>query len=326
MSCREEITRLGKLVADLEQLARVESDALNLVLMVIGAVSLALAAVAGWVLARRISRPVAEAAFMARRISEGDYSYRIENTAGTRELDDLVSAVNHLAGDLAGQEALRKRLTGDVAHELRTPITTVGSHLEAMLEGVWEPTRDRLMSCREDITRLGKLVADLEQLARVESDALNLSKSTVDLLELAHGVAGGFESELLAKEQTLTVGGRPALVAADRERIVQVMTNLLSNAVKYTPEHGHIHVGVEDFPDEGVFYVEDNGIGIPENELQLVFMRFYRTDVSRSRETGGAGIGLSIVKSIVEAHSGTVRAENNDGRGTRFTVTLPKRG
>ncbi|MGI6004908.1 MAG: ATP-binding protein [Christensenellales bacterium] len=299
-------------------------SALNTILLVIGAASLAFSFVTGWLLARRIARPITKTAQIAKQISRGNYDIRFESNTKTRELDDLVLAINHLADVLSKQENLRKQLTADVAHELRTPLAAVGSHLEAMIEGVWEPTAERLKSCQEEIRRLTSLVADLERLAKVESDNLKLSKSQVDLMELAHSVSGHFELEMERKDLKLVIEGEPAVVYADRDRISQVLLNLISNAVKYTRPGGNIRIATEDAQQSGILTVEDDGVGIPKGEIPLIFEQFYRADKSRNRKTGGAGIGLAIVKSIVQAHGGTVKAESREGRGTRFTVTLPK--
>lgn len=297
---------------------------LNAVLLSVGVFALAASLGAGWLLSRRIARPVVKTAAIARQISAGNYGIRFEGTIKTRELNDLAGAVNYLAEALQEQERLRKRLTADLAHELRTPLAAVGAHLEAMLEGIWEPTPDRLRSCHEEVIRLGKLAADLERLARVEGEDLTLRKAPVDLTCAARTVCAALEPEWKGKNLTLTVEGESVTVPADGDRIAQVITNLLSNAIKYTPEQGHIRVSVTHSEQEGILAVEDDGIGIPEEELPLIFERFYRTDRSRSRSTGGAGIGLAIVRSIVTAHGGTVRAEHRDGKGSRFVVTIPK--
>ena len=166
---------------------------------------------------------------------------------------------------------------------------------------------------------------DLEKLAQVESDNLKLEKAPVDLLELADTAGGNFESQSAAKNIALEVTGEPSVVEADGDRLHQVIANLLSNAVKYTSENGHVSVTVRDTPENGVLTVEDDGIGIPRDELPLIFERFYRTDKSRDRKTGGAGIGLTIAKSIITAHNGKIEAASEAGRGSRFIVTLPKR-
>lgn len=297
---------------------------LNYVLLLIGILSLLAAVIVGYILARRISRPIIKTAEIAKQISEGNYAIRFEGKSKTRELEDLIIAVNHLAGALSEQENLRKQLTTDIAHELRTPLTTVASHLEALIEGIWEPTMERFQSCYEEIGRLTGLVADLEKLTHVENDNLSLNKTPVDLIEVAHSVSGNFETEISKKKLALTIRGESAVVQADKDRICQVVTNLISNALKYTQENGYIKITVRDADKKGILVVEDNGIGIPENELTLIFERFYRTDKSRNRKTGGSGVGLAIVKSIVTAHGGTVTAESKVDQGSSFTVILPK--
>lgn len=299
---------------------------LNTVLLVIGLLSAAFAVAAGNLLARRIARPVSKTAYIAAQIAGGNYAIRFEGTPNTRELQDMVSAINHLAEALSEQEALRKRLTSDVAHELRTPLSAVSSHLEAMIEGIWEATPDRLRSCHEEIRRLGSLVADLERLARIEDGNLNLSKARTDLCEVARTAIRNLESKAMEKNLSVSLEGGSSFVEADRERIIQVVMNLLSNAVNYTPPGGHIRVEVSEAAQEGRICVADDGIGIPENELPFIFERFYRTDKSRNRRTGGTGIGLTIAKSIMEAHGGKIEVESKEGTGSRFTMVLPKNG
>lgn len=298
--------------------------ALNLILFIIGSLSLLSSIVAGFYLAKRISKPIIKTAHIASKIADGNYNIRFEGKTKTKELYELVNAVNNMAESLNRQESLRKQLTSDVAHELRTPLTVVSSHLEAMMEGLWEPTPERLKSCYEEIGRLSGLISDMERLAQIESDNLKLSKSPVDLLELAHTVADYFEIESSRKSLSVEVQGNPSIVNADRDRLSQVIINLLSNAIKYTPENGHIHIFVKDTAENGILTVEDNGIGIPEDELPLIFERFYRTDKSRNRKTGGAGIGLTITKAIVNAHGGKIEVTSSVNKGSCFTITLPK--
>lgn len=299
-------------------------DSLNLILFIIGAVALVCAVIAGGILAKRISQSVIKTADIAKQISDGNYKIRYDGTIKTRELSELVSAINHMAESLENQENLRKRLTTDVAHELRTPLTSVASHLEAMIDGLWEPTPQRLQSCNEEISRLSGLVSDLEQLAKVENENLRLQKVEVDLMELTKTVAGNLEMESAKKNMVTTVNGESSLVFADRDRLNQVLTNLLSNAIKYTSKSGKISLEVQDTKENGIVIIQDNGIGIPEKDLPHIFERFYRIDQSRNRSTGGSGIGLTIVKSIVVAHGGSVQVESEYGKGSKFTILIPK--
>jgi heavy metal sensor kinase len=299
-------------------------NSLNVILAGSGIFSLVLAAAAGWLLARRLSDPIRKTAGIAKQMSRGDYDARMEEKTNTSELDELMRSVNQLALSLNKQEKLRKQLTADVAHELRTPLTNVATHIEAMLEGVWEPTRERLTSCHEEIRRIGRLVRDMEDLAKVESDNFKLDKTQVDLRELAEKTLRHFEADVAARKLNVSVEGHCPDVWADRNRLQQVLTNLFSNAVKYTPPNGAFRVVLSDTDSSVLLVVEDNGIGISESELPFVFERFYRADKSRSRSSGGSGIGLAVVKSIVTAHGGKVEVESRLNQGSRFRVILPK--
>ena len=297
---------------------------LNGILLAVGLLSAAFAVAAGTLLARRIARPISKTAYIATQISQGNYGIRFESTPNTRELQEMVTAINHLAEALSEQESLRKRLTSDVAHELRTPLSAVSSHLEAMIEGIWEATPERLQSCQEEIKRLASLVADLQRLADIEDGSLKLVKIRVDLHEIALTAVRNLESEGMKKRIALSACGSPAYADADRERIIQVVMNLLSNALRYTPPNGRVEVETFETESESILRVKDTGIGIPEEELPYIFERFYRTDKSRNRKTGGTGIGLTIAKSIVESHGGKFTVESTVGEGSRFTVLLPK--
>lgn len=298
---------------------------LNTVLLVIGLLSAAFAVVSGSLLASRIARPITKTAYIATQISMGNYNIRFESTPDTRELGDMVFAINHLAEALSEQESLRKRLTSDVAHELRTPLSAVGAYLEAMIEGIWEATPERLQSCHEEIKRLGNLVADLERLSKIEDGSMNLNKTQADLYEIARTAIHNLEPKAMEKNLSLSIAGDSSYVDVDRERIIQVVMNLLSNAINYTPPSGHICVNVSEAGQNGIISVKDDGIGIPEHELPFIFERFYRTDKSRNRKTGGTGIGLTIAKSIVEAHGGKIKVESSLDTGSCFTIMLPQK-
>ena len=299
-------------------------DSLNRILLVVGICAAVAAAAAGAVLAKSLSVPLLKVTEMTRKISEGDYGMRLENgNRQTQELVELSSAVNHMAESLERQETLRRRLTSDVAHELRTPVANVSLNLEMMLDEVWEPTKDRLQSCYEELGRISGIISDLEKLRQMEAENMNLELEPVNLLELAQAVETAFEPDLKKKKLTCEVSGEAAAVMGDQRRLHQVIFNLVSNAVKYSTEGGSIQIRVKQEKHKAVLIVEDQGIGMAEEELPLIFERFYRTDLSRSRKSGGAGIGLAIVKAIVQAHQGTVTVTSKVGCGSRFTVTLP---
>lgn len=299
-------------------------SALNIILISIGICSLILSILIGWIMATRISKPILKTVDIAREISAGNYSIGFDDTTKTKELDELILSINHLSKSLKDQEELRKQLTADVSHELRTPLTTVATHLEAMIEGVWEPTQDRLKSCYEEINRITKLVRDLEQLAKAESNNLKLNKTSIKLVDIISSIIRLFEIEIKNKNLNITIDGDLGELIADKDRINQVVRNLLSNAIKYTLDNGHINIKIIDTEKYVIFNVEDDGIGISEKDIPFIFERFYRADKSRNRQTGGAGIGLAIVKSIVSAHGGKVEVESSLDYGSIFKVTLPR--
>ncbi len=299
-------------------------NSLNRILIWVSIFSLAFSVLVGFIMAKRISHPILRTARVAKQISDGDYNVRIEETANTKEVNELTKSINHLADSLGKQENLRKQLTADVAHELRTPLTTLQTHIEAMVEGVWQPTTERLQSCYDETIRLGKLVKDLESLARVDSNNLRLEKTQVNLLEVVKKVLLNFEAELKNKDMHVLTSGSCSDIFADHDRISQVVINLLSNAVKYTLQGGNINIDLSETDRSITLSIQDNGIGIPSEELPFIFERFYRADKSRNRKTGGTGIGLAIVKSIITAHGGTVEVQSVLNEGSHFKVTLPK--
>lgn len=298
--------------------------ALNRVLVVTGALALLVALVVGVLLARGIARPVARIAQATEQIAEGRYGTRLAGDVRARELAELTTAVNQMAAALEEQDELRRRLTSDVAHELRTPVANLSSYLELMAAGVMEPTHERLQRCHAELQRLAALIADLERLQRAEGGDLVLEREEVNLLSLAREVVVGFDVQLEERGLSVRVEGVPVVVYADANRIRQVLANLVSNAIKYSDAQGVVRLLVEDAGSMGVVHVADQGMGVPPEEREHIFERLYRTDASRARSTGGAGLGLAIVRALVEAHGGTVGVEGNEHGGSTFTVMLPK--
>jgi signal transduction histidine kinase len=304
-------------------------DALNRLLLWVALGTLAAALASGLLISRRLSAPLVAVTASAGRIASGDYGVALPAASSTRELRDLVQAINHLAHSLGEQESLRRRLTSDVAHELRTPLTTLRSHLEALIDGVWEASPARLKGLHEETLRLGRLVEDLSSLSRYEQ-GLELKKEPLRAAELATAVVALWQEPFRRKGVSLELraGASEAalMVWADREKLTQVLTNLLDNALNFTPPGGQVAVSLRGRAGGVELAVEDTGCGIPAEDLPHVFERFYRADPSRARDTGGFGIGLSIVREIVRAHGGTVEAHSAPGRGSEFRVILPYSG
>lgn len=275
------------------------------------------------VLTRRLLRPLSEMALGARHVSRGDYGTRVQVTSGD-EVGELGRAFNAMADNLARIEELRKTMVSDVAHELRTPLTNLRGYLEALGDGVVEPAPETLSMLQQEVLRLVRLVDDLSQLTRADAAGAVLSREPVDvaaLVDEATGLfAGAFAGRGIALEGSVEAGLPP--LAADRARLLQVLRNLLDNALRYTPRGGAVRVSAARSGDAVELAVANQGVEIPAADLPFVFERFYRVDKSRSRASGGAGIGLAIVKQLVEAHGGRVGAESGDGI-TRVWVSLP---
>lgn len=300
-------------------------NAVNTASAVVGIVSLILALVFGYMMAKSISTPISRVINTAEMISKGYYDDRSNEISNIKEISQLNGAINNLAETLEKQEKLRKRLTADVAHELRTPLATLQGHIEAMIDGIWEPDSKRLKSVHEEITRLGRMVGDMEKLTRFESEDMTLNKSEFDLMQLIRSILANFEKDYTDKRIQVTLDGESVDIFADRDKISQVIINLMSNAVKFTYEGGSIRLTVGTDPDNAVISIDDSGMGIAPEHQPFIFERFYRADASRSRLTGGSGIGLTIAKAIVEAHKGTISLESALGKGTQFIITLPRR-
>lgn len=298
---------------------------LNAIIAVVGVIAVIGAVFAGIIFAKKISVPVVSVTNITKEISNGNYNKKIDTNEDTTEIAQLVQAVNHMSYMLNEQENIRKRLTSDVAHELRTPVANVSANIEAMVEGALEPDNARLESCYNELLRITDIISDLEKLRQIENEKLVLERTSVDVKELCESVIQAFKAQLESKQISCTVNADHVSLMADKNRLYQVMANLISNAIKYTQNGGCINVDVVDNKDFVAISVKDNGIGINESDLPFIFERFYRTDKSRNRTTGGAGIGLAIVKAIVLAHGGEVSVESKESVGSTFKVVLPQK-
>jgi len=299
-------------------------NAFNRIMVIIGIMSLLIAVILGVTMAKRISKPISKVILTAKMISQRKYGKKVDAKSNTKEIAQLTETINNLAETLQKEEDLRKRLTADMAHEIRTPIATLQSHIEAMLDGIWELSIDRLKSCYEEIIRISKMVGDLEKLAKYESENLILEKSKFNISELIQNILINFEGEFKKKNIKVSFHGNDHFIVADKDKISQVIINLVSNALKYTPENKEVEISVEENNNMIQIRIKDTGIGISSEDLPHIFERFYRADKSRNRESGGSGIGLAITKAIVEAHKGKIDVKSELNIGSEFIVMLPK--
>jgi len=257
----------------------------------------------------------------AKLIEQGKYKTLNDVNTNTFELHELSVSVKELAERLNNQESLRKRMTTDIAHELRTPLAAIQSHIEAFMDGVWEPNDERLSVIHGEIIRLTKLINELSELSIVEEDEINLKLSTVDLSETLNEIMDSYEPMFLDKNISVNKNIQNDVnLMGDMDYLKRIFVNILSNSIKYTNEYGFVSVSLEEIKDKIRIIVKDTGIGIPKEDIKYIFERFYRSDLSRNRQTGGTGIGLTITKALVEAHEGTIKIESEVGNGTNVIV------
>ena len=280
----------------------------------------------GCFVAEKLSRPVIKVIERTKKIAKGDYETS-ENLSqvGIKELDDLIKGAENLSRALAGQEKLRRRLMIDVAHELRTPLTVVRTQIEAIADKILEPTPERLELCMNEMNRLGGLIENVEALTRLEGETLEIHTEKTDMKKFLEPVLESFEPVFEKAGINFSSQLENNLICEiDRDKFRHVIDNLLSNALRYTNEGGSVRTKLFSQNDKIFIEVSDTGMGISEKDLPNIFERFYRADESRTRVTGGSGVGLAIVKAAVEAHNGTITAQSVKGRGSTFKITLNK--
>jgi len=301
-------------------------DALKLSALAASAAAVAV----GLIITRQIIAPVQALSQASRRIAAGSYSERVKLAAGNPndmdELGQLAHDFNRMAENLEQTEALRRQLIGDVSHELRTPLTAIKGSLEALIDGVLPAEPETFEQIYQEADRLQRLVDDLQELSRVEAGAFKLELQPLMLAGLLKTATIRLDRQYSEKGVRLEIDLPADLpeVQADADRLSQVLFNLVGNALQYTPGGGQVTVAARRQGAEVHISVRDTGIGIAAENLPHVFDRFYRADRSRSRVSGGSGIGLTITRHLVEAHGGRIWVESpGQGKGSTFTFTLP---
>jgi len=309
----------GRLLTPVEtQLIR-ELDRMHLVAGITSAlVAVAVALYLAWTL----SGPLRRIRGGAERMRAGDLHARVKE-GGDDEMRAVARALNDLAETLQHEEALRKESVADLAHELRTPAMGLLARIEAAQDGMLDDEAANLAAMHDEAVRLTRLLDDLSSLADAARPGMLLERTPVDLAAVAAGQVGAARRQFEEKGIVLSSELEPVTVDGDVKRLEQIVANLLSNALRYTDPGGRVVVRVTPVSGDAVLEVADTGIGIAEADLDLVFERFWRSEKSRSRTTGGAGIGLAIVKELVRAHGGQVAVASAPGEGSTFRVTLP---
>ena len=322
---RQMLNMVGGSEALVEDLNESFAMAVNQILLVAAAAALLTAVVVSTFVTRRLVRPIQRMRDASERIAAGEYEERVE-VPGEDELGALARSFNRMAQTLAETEQRRRQLVGDVAHELRTPLANIRSVMEGLVDGVLPPDPSTFHQVEREVSRLQRLVRDLEELSRAEAGQMILEKDPVEPSRFIEEAAARLQPQYQEKGVRLEIRLPEELPAAsaDKWRMTQVMLNLLGNALQYTPPGGRVTVTATQEQSRMVIRVADTGIGIEPQDLPHLFERFYRADKSRSRTGGGSGVGLTIARHLVEAHGGQLWAASpGPGQGSTFTFTLP---
>lgn len=286
-------------------------------------VAIILASVFGYFYARRVVRPINRITDAAVAVKEGDLTVRT-NLQGDDEISQLGQTFDSMVSSVERDRKLERRLTTDVAHELRTPLMAIQSTVEAMVDGVLPVDEERLMTVDSEVMRLSRLVDSLLKLSRLENRSNPTKKVVVDVGEVVSDIIATHEAYVNESGLMMAYRADPGVyVLGDPDLIRQATANLISNAVRYTDEGGGIYVRVRKGKTMASISVRDTGIGLTPEEAQMVFDRFWRADAGRDRENGGLGVGLTVVKEIVERHNGWVQVEGRKGEGACFTIHIP---
>ena len=297
-------------------------DSVVVVFIVAAAIAVAVSVLVASLLALRLARPLDDVARAARRVARGEYDARVQR-AGPEEVTSLADSFNQMAESLQEQERLRREFIVNAAHELSTPLTNLQGYLEALRDGVIAPTSEQFQSLHEEVDRLVRLSHSLNTLAQDNGASRPRPLQTIDLVPAVRSSVELARSSFEGKAIRLQLHLPERLSArAEPDQLAQVLANLLQNASRYTPDGGLVTIAAEARRGDVLVSVTNTGDGIPQQDLPHLFERFYRVEKSRDRAHGGAGIGLAIVKQLVEATGGRVGAESQAGL-TRFWFSLP---
>jgi two-component system, OmpR family, sensor histidine kinase BaeS len=293
-------------------------------LLIAAVAATAAALVLAILLARTLTRPLRELTQASRALARGDLGRQVTVTSGD-ELGELAVAFNQMSAELASAEERRRRLTADIAHDLRTPLAIIQGHAEGLRDGVLPPDAETFTLLHDEAQRLGRLVEDLRTLSQAEAGELALNKREVSVGEFVARLAAAYGPQAQARGIILATQADNILepVCADPDRLAQVLGNLVDNALRHTPSGGTVALTATRQGDELWLQVTDDGPGIAAEDLPHIFERFYRGDKARTRQTGGSGLGLAIAHSLVSAHKGRLWAESQTGQGATFTLALP---
>ena len=276
----------------------------------------------------QLTKPLQQMAKAAKAFGNGDFSIRV-NVKSNDEIGELAQAFNSMADSLAASEGMRRSFVANVSHELKTPMTTIAGFIDGILDGTIPPEREKyyLNIVTVEIKRLSRLVTSMLALSRIDSGELKMVTQTFNISDTVLNTFLTFEQKI--EERKINILGlgdnKPVFIEGDPDMIHQVIYNLVENAAKFTNEGGDITVNVEEKGNDAFVTIKNTGAGIPKEQLQFIFDRFYKTDKSRSHDKNGMGLGLYIVKTIIQLHGGEIKADSVEGEYTQFWIRLPKK-
>lgn len=297
-------------------------SAINRSIFTSGALALLIIVFISLYFSKQFSTPIKQLARMSTELSSGNFKMKTARKSDIEELENLRNSMNILSEKLNYQDILRKRLVTDISHEIRTPLNVLQNNLEAMIDGVFPVTPQRLNYLNEEVIRFGRLLSNLDTLKSFESENIELDFETLTLDELLSDIYKDFSRAFDNKNIAFDLNVQPGenyLIRGDKNKLKQVFINILSNSLKFTESHGSVSIDLTGTNRNIIVKIKDNGIGIKKEDMPFIFERLYRGDKSRHKVEGN-GIGLTIAKNILDLHEAVIEIESEEGKGTVFTV------
>lgn len=289
-----------------------------------GIISILVIAAASLYFSKQISSPIKEVSNMSVKLSKGFFKEKSNTQTDILEINDLKNSINVLAEKLDNQDMLRRRLVSDINHEIRTPLHVLQNNFEAMIDGVFPVTQDRLARLNDEIIRFGKLLDNLEKIKEFETESLKFNFKSINLFNMLENIRNDYIVEAENKDVSLYLykeENKNYLIFGDADKLKQVFINLINNAIKFSVKNGEVSINIYDREEKIFVTIKDNGVGIKREDLPFVFERLYRGDKSR-HEIEGSGIGLTIAKNILDLHSALIEVNSDEGKGTIIKITF----
>jgi len=292
-------------------------------IIAVSIISFFIAIAIGLRISKRLTSPIIYLKDVAQEIKQGNLSLRVKDTSQVIEYEELSASINDMTETLEHQKNMRTTLANNISHELRTPLYVLKTHVEALSDGILEPTQETFDSINAEINHLTHIIADIEQLTTLE-DVIELKKKPIELAGFLQDFLKPYEIILTSESKTLIkTMDKTVTIPCDRQRLRQVFTNLMSNALKFTTSGDTISIALSENTTAVTITFRDTGAGIDAKDLPYVFERFYRTAIKNNQHQSGAGLGLSIVKEIIDLHDGDISVTSIKNEYTEFTITLP---